>query len=200
MENQANAPAKVEIPVQITKKQRKMLVDITYSHSKDTFSKKDKIDWFVVLCGIIAFACLCYSAYNVYVHGIDVIFGILMCVYAIVAIFCFSKNLQISMLRRSWKRSLKRRIVFGKKGGTVAFDDEKITYTHRNKEKKVYFEKMWDAYETDEFFIFHADEHCIIPVSKSVVVGLEQDGRKDLIAYFGGLLSKADFGLTRDNS
>lgn len=187
-ENRTEMSEKIEVPVSINKKQRKELVDITYAHGKDTFTEKDKIDWFVILCGIIAIACLAYSAYNVYMNGPDVIFCILMGIYAIVAIFCFSKHLQISLNRSSWRRRLKGRIVYGKKGGTVAFDEESVAFTYRGKIKVCPYETVWDAYETNEYFIIHVSDRCIIPVSKSVIVGLEQDGRKDLIAYFGTLV------------
>ncbi len=193
MANKVNAPAKVEILVHMTQKQRKSIAEISYDHGKDTFTEKDHIDWFVILCGIFALGCLAFSAYNVFMNGLDVIFGVLMGVYAIVAIFCFSKPIQISIQRGNWTKSLKRRIVFGKKnGGVVTFDDFAASFTNsRGKEKYYYYEKMWDAYETAEYFVFHVSDSCIIPVSKSVIVGMEQDGRCDLIDYFGNLVDRA---------
>lgn len=171
---------------------RKGLSKECYQHSVETYKKGDKIDFFVAFCGVFALGCLGVSAYNVYRYGFDWIFGLMMAGYLLVALFCLVKPLYYILARFSWNLGFGGRLKAAKSGKPVRFDDNAVTISLAQ-DRTIYYETMIGGYETEEYFVFHCSEGCIVPIDKESVAEAEKEFENtDLTEYFRELINKAN--------
>ncbi len=190
----------IEVPGSLKESGYKELKDAAFEHAKDTMKEKDKIDWFVLGCGLFAIVCLVISVVNVVRYGFDLLFGVMMAAYVIVAVFCLIRKLQYKAGRAYWNATFKGKIKTGKKEPlNLMFSEEGIVYSNGKKDIKRSFDSLWDSYETSEYFVFHATDRCIIPVSKTDIRTAQEEYEGiDLMDYFTKICDKYKNTKTAD--
>ncbi len=182
----------IEVPCSLKEEGYKELVEAAFEHAKDTMKEKDKIDWFVLGCGLFAIVCLGISVVNVVRYGFDWLFGVMMAAYVIVAVFCLCRKIQYKIGRAYWNSSFKGKTKAGRKEPTeISFSEAGITYKSGKKEITRAYDTFWDTYVTEKYYVFHVADRCIVPISKTDVDKAQEDyDGIDLHTYFSNLCEK----------
>ncbi len=191
----------VDVESKLTKQDKEELLTISYEHARDTMKKGDKIDWFVLGCGLFAIICLIVSVVNVIRYGFDWLFGLMMLAYVLVAVFCLVKKLQYVVGKALWKIEFSGKLVAKKaEDYIVRFGEKELAFT-TGKEHTVLYENLFDVYESENFYIFHINDRCIIPVAKTAVAEAEKEYEgEDLKAYFEKIIDEYHHQVTEETS
>lgn len=167
------------------------LREACFVHARDTMKPDDKLDWFVGVCGIFAIGCLGVTVYNIVRYGFDVLFGIMIAAYIIVAAFCLCVPLQKKLSKANFSRGFVKRLMPARLSkAEITFLEDSFSFYRKEKETQRY-EKLWDIYETEHYFIFHLTDRSIFPFEKEVMKQTgEVYGASSLQSFFEGLVTR----------
>lgn len=181
----------VDVKSRVDRNTMNEIIENTYNHAKDTMKPGDKLDWFVACCGIFAIICLVVSIVNVVRYGFDILFGVMMVIYVVVAVFCLVKKLQLSLNHLTWKLGFQGKLMASKAEEQMVHFGVKTVSFLKKKEEEYEYEILADAYETENYYIFHFNDKKILPVMKADVTEAEQEYEDtDLQKYFCDLCLK----------
>ena len=182
-------PMRFEVSTEVAKEDLKELADAGYNNAKDTMKADSRIDPVVGVCGFFAVACLGVSTYNAIKNGFDATIVILMVCYVLVGVFCLCKPLQRLAGRFFYGLGFAKKLKFNEAGKKAAFDALSVEL----EERILYYDAMWTGYITDKYYVFHADDKTILPVSKANAI-LAGDGKtaEEMQEFFENCIHKAD--------
>ncbi len=186
-------PLRFEVSTAVDKNDLKELADAGYNNAKDTMKADSRIDPVVGVCGFFAVACLCVSTYNAVKNGFDALVITLMVCYVLVAVFCLCKPLQRLVGRLFYGLGFAKKLKLNAAGKKAAFDALSVAFEENGEERILYYDAMWTGYITDKYYVFHADDKTILPVSKENVLSAG-DGKTavEMQEFFENCIHKAD--------
>ena len=139
-----------------------------FNNSPDTLKKGEPFDLLILICALLALACLSVMLVSGINKGFTPSMWVLMGCYAFIAFICLCRPLHYAASKSAWNASLREKFPVNKGFSTeLELFDDKISVTDAlGRKEDVKLDEMAGIYETDRFFVFHENDSRIFAASK----------------------------------
>ena len=139
-----------------------------FNNSPDTLKKGEPFDLLILICALLALACLSVMLVSGINKGFTPSMWVLMGCYAFIAFICLCRPLHYAASKSAWNASLREKFPVNKGFSTELelFDDKICVTDALGRKEEVKLDEMTGIYETDRFFVFHENDSRIFAASK----------------------------------
>lgn len=159
---------KVSLSIKWEEEGEEELRNSIFRHSPETVKKGEPYDLLVLFCAFFAFACSFVMVVSGINHGFTPSMIVLLICYVLIIICCLCKPLHYGLSKLIWKTGFKDRFPVNHAcGDSIRLSDTALEYTDVSGSNiSVPYDEMTGIYETENYIVFHENDHQIFAANK----------------------------------